>query len=72
MKWNQIPTNGIIRGTNQRTGMNPRNKIVKSTSEKELNNEIDALTKEIAALEKEIANDVREIAILEEKIAKPN
>lgn len=70
MKQNQIPTNGIIRGTNQRTKMNPRNKIVKSTREKELNKEIDALTKEIASLEKEIANDAKEIAILEEEIAK--
>ena len=52
--------------------MNPKNSISKPISEKELNNEIDALTKKIAALEKEIADDTREISILEEEIAKLN
>ena len=63
---------GTIRGTNQRVKMNPKNSISKPISEKELNNEIDALTKKIAALEKEIADDTREISILEEEIAKLN
>ena len=57
---------------NQRIKMNPKKSNDRSISEKELNNKIDALTKEIAALEKEIADDAKEIAILEEEIAKLN